>query len=387
MQGIPVGVHWSVLVVLMLLAQGLAVVVLPRAAGGYTPVAYWLAAIGFAGLFAAALLGHELGHALAARRYGVRTRAVTLWVLGGVSELEDEPPHPRAGLAIALAGPLISLGAGFAFAAGALLMSWSGAHLLAAGFGWLAVGNALLAVFNLLPGAPLDGGRVLAAVVWRVSGDRSVGRRAAARAGVVLGLLLACAGVAVTVATGDLGGLWPVLIGWYLITAARAEEAAVRLTGALTGVNVEQAMSAPPVCGYAGESVAVFVAGTVTAFPHRAYPVVDLDGRLAGLVTLDGLAACPVARRGLVRLADIAVPASRIRAVEPGTSLVEAATLLNDPYRLVVVTDRGRPCGVLTAADILHSMDIADLGGTPERTAARLSPTGRDGRTGRAAPP
>lgn len=375
-QGIPVGVHWSVLVVLLLLVQGLAVVVLPQSVDGYSTLAYWLAGAGFTGLFMAALLGHELAHALTARHYGVQVRAVTLWLLGGVSELEGEPPHPRADLAIALAGPLASMGAAAACAGGAWLTSWSGTRLLGVGFGWLAVVNALMAVFNLLPGAPLDGGRVLAALVWRVGGDRALGRRAAARAGVVLGVLMSAAGIFVTLATGNLGGVWLVLIGWYLVGAARSEASAVRLTSALAGLRVEQVMSAPPVCGYAGQSVTGFVVGPATAFPHHAYPVMDLDGRLAGLATLGALATVPAARRSVVRLIDVAVPVSRIRTVEPQTPLIEAATLLNDPYRLAVVVVRGRPCGVLSAGDILRAMDIAELGGAPDRT--RANPPDRE---------
>ncbi|GAA3340757.1 hypothetical protein GCM10020358_29510 [Amorphoplanes nipponensis] len=227
--------------------------------------------------------------------------------------------------------------------------------------------NALMAAFNLLPGAPLDGGRVLGAVVWRVSGDRDLGRRAATRAGIGLGLLIAAAGIAVTVVTGHLGGLWPALIGWYLTTAARAEAASLRLTTTLAGVRVEQVMSAPPVCGYTGQSVAAFIAGTAAADPHPAYPVVDLDGRLTGLAVLGALAAVPAPRRAETRLGDVAVPAARIRTVQSQSPLTDAAPVLNDPFRLAVVVAHERPCGVLTAGDILRAMDVAGLGGSPDR--------------------
>jgi len=366
--GIPVGMHWSVLVVMLLLVQGLAAALLPQAVDGYSAAAYWLAACGFIGLFMAALLAHELAHALTARHYGMRVRSVTLWLLGGVSELDGEPPHPRAALGIALAGPLASLGAAAAFGAGALLTATAGADLPTAGLVWLAAVNALIAAFNLLPGAPLDGGRVLAAVIWHARGDRALAQRAAAQAGVVLGVLMAGAGLAIALASGSLSGLWLALIGWYLAGVARGEASTARLASALAGVTVGQVMSTPAVCGYTGQSLAVFVAGTAAAGPHRAYPVVDLDGRLAGLVTLGSLATVPAVRRTEVRLADILIPVSQVPVVQPATPLIDAATLLTDPRRPAVVVADDRPCGVLSTGDMFRALGIADLGGQPNRT-------------------
>jgi CBS domain-containing protein len=127
-------------------------------------------------------------------------------------------------------------------------------------------------------------------------------------------------------------------------------------------------MSTPAVCGYTGHSVAVFVAGTAASSPHRAYPVVDLDGRLAGLVTVGGLAAVPAARRSTVRLADVLIPLPQVRVVQPSTPLIEATKLLTDPRRPAVVVADGRPCGVLSPGDIIRTLSIAELGGRPDRT-------------------
>lgn len=371
--GIPVGMHWSVLVVMLLLVQGLAGALLPQAVDGHSATGYWLAAGGFIGLLMGALLAHELAHAVVARHYGVRVRSVTLWLLGGISELDGEPPHPRAALGIALAGPLASLGAAAIFAGGALVTALAGAELPTIGLVWLAVVNALMAVFNLLPGSPLDGGRVLAAVIWRARGDRALAQRAAARAGVVLGVVMAGAGLVIALTFGSLSGLWLVLIGWYLAGTARSEASAVRLTRALAGVTVGQVMSTPAVCGYIGQSLAVFIAGTAASGPHRAYPVADLDGRLVGLVTVSSLAAVPAGRRGEVRLADILIPVSQVRVVQPSTPLIEAAKLLTDPRRPAVVVADDRPCGVLSPGDLIRALSIADLGGRPDRTRGGLS--------------
>ncbi|WP_412746554.1 site-2 protease family protein [Krasilnikovia sp. MM14-A1004] len=366
--GIPVGMHWSVLLILLLLTQGVAGALLPAAAAGYAAAAYWLVAVALAGLFLAALLGHELAHALTARHFGVRVKAITLWLLGGVSELDGNPPHPRADLLIALAGPLASLAASGLFAGAAWLAALAGLAPLRVGLVWLAAVNAVTAVFNLLPGAPLDGGRVVAALVWWRRGDRAAARRAAARAGQVTGGLVAGGGLAAVLVSGSLSGLWLMLLGWFLATAAGAEAADVRLSTGLAGIDVARVMTAPPVCGYAGQSIAAFVSTVAATSPHRAYPVVGLDGALAGLVTLSRLATVPGPARATTRLTDVRVPLARVRVIAPDTPLLGALGVLGDPYRLAVVTVGGRPCGVLSPGDVRRALDVAELGGVPDRS-------------------
>jgi Zn-dependent protease len=158
--GIPVGANWSVAVILVIIADILAVSVLPADVPHRPTALYWLVAIVAAALFLACLLAHELAHALVARRNGVGVRSITLWMLGGVAELEGDPPSAAADLRIALAGPAASLAAGGVFlAAAALIGQARGPAVVVAAASWLAVMNGVLAVFNLLPGAPLDGGR------------------------------------------------------------------------------------------------------------------------------------------------------------------------------------------------------------------------------------
>ncbi|MCU7729449.1 site-2 protease family protein [Actinoplanes sp. KI2] len=359
--GIPVGLHWSTAVILILVAEGFAVGVLPVAAPGYTAVAYWLAAAGFAGMFLVSLLAHEYAHARTAQHYGVRVRSITLWLLGGVSELDGETPHPRGDLLVALAGPAASLAAAGSFLLAAGPAGLAHLRLLEAGFADLAVVNAVLAVFNLLPGAPLDGGRALAAILWWLRGDRAAARLAATRAGILLGSLLAVAGIVLTFSAQFVGGLWFVLLGWYLVMTASGEAAASRLLTGIGDVPVERLMSAPPICGYTSQTVAAFVAEVAAAHPHRCYPVVEVDGRLAGLVTLRILATVPVSRRSEVRLNRILVPVSRIPVAPLGTPVREPSAQPVNPLRCTVVVDGGRPCGVLTAGDLARALAIAEL--------------------------
>ena len=211
--GVDIGVHWTVLVVVLLLALGLSTNVLPIAAPGFVTLAYVSWAFVVAVLFFACLLAHELAHVLVARRFGVKAKRVTLWLLGGVSELDSDPPTPKADLLVAGAGPLTSLvlggiGTGAAFGAGALGLP----RLVVVALSWLAGVNLIIGVFNLLPGAPLDGGRILRAILWRFRGDRLKAGVAADRAGAGLGLVLAGVGLVQILFTRELTGLWQRLL-------------------------------------------------------------------------------------------------------------------------------------------------------------------------------
>ena len=164
--GIPVGASWSVLLIAALFAWSLAGSILPGLVPGLVPSTYWAAAVVATGLFLGSLLAHEVGHALVARRAGLRVRGITLWLLGGVAQLEDEPASPRDDLRVAIVGPAISLALAVGFGVAAAGLALLGAPALAvAVLGWLAVANVALALFNLIPAAPLDGGRVLRALL------------------------------------------------------------------------------------------------------------------------------------------------------------------------------------------------------------------------------
>jgi hypothetical protein len=206
--GVPVGLHWSVLAIVLLLAHGLAVAMLPAAAPDRTAAAYWTVALATATAFLGSVLVHEFAHVLVARHYGVRVRRVTLWLLGGMAEFETEPPHARAGLWTALAGPAVSLLCAAVFGTGAAEVGDLGTSpLTAASLTWLAI----------------------AAVIWWLRGDRATGQRAAARLGVGLGTLVLLAGLVEVLLLAEPGGVWLMLIGAFLAAAAHAE----RITGPL----------------------------------------------------------------------------------------------------------------------------------------------------------
>jgi Zn-dependent protease len=362
--GIPVGAHWSALIIAALVVGLVGGALLPAATPGYPQSLYWLVAVVAAGVFLAALLAHELAHAIVARRHGIQVRAITLWALGGVAEIEGDAPDPRTEFAIAVAGPLTSLGAAVAFWLGTVGVSAAGWPIvLSAVLSWLAFMNVALAVFNLLPGAPLDGGRVLHAVLWWRYGDRARADQAAKRSGEVLGVVLIAIGVFEAVALAWAGGLWLALIGWFLVGAARSEAAARAARDRLAGLRVRDIMTPHPDAAPAWVSIDWFVTTIAGRSRQTAFPVVDLSGAPVGFVEVEMLAAVPVAERGTTRVDKVAVrvpPEHLLGPDDPATVVLERPALGREVIGLV--TDAGRVVGMLTTLDVARLMRQAQLG-------------------------
>jgi len=220
--GVTVSANWSVLLIGALITFTTATALLPAAVPHINPITAWSLAVLGAGAFFGSLLAHEVSHAVVARRAGVPTDEITLWLFGGVAKLQSEAPDPRSEMKIAAVGPATSIALGAVFVGLAALANVLDAHralvVLAA---WLAVINLSLGVFNLLPGLPLDGGRILRAWRWKRTGDPRAGTRAAATGGRIVGGALIALGF-VQISFGG-GGLWTALIGWFLWQSATAE--------------------------------------------------------------------------------------------------------------------------------------------------------------------
>jgi Zn-dependent protease/CBS domain-containing protein len=370
--GIPVGMHWSALIGIALLGQLVGLTVLPSTAPGLSTGAYWLAgglaALGLGG----SLLTHELAHAIVARRAGLGVRRITLWLLGGVSELVGQPSEPGAEVRIALIGPVTSLGLGGLLGAATVV-----AHGLAipaggvATLSWLASMNVLLGVFNLLPGTPLDGGRVLHGLLWRHTGNRDRATRAATTSGQVLGALLAGTGILLAL-HGRLDGLWLLLVGWFLAGSASAEHAAAIVAGRLAGLRVTDVMSAPPVVASGWWTVQAFIDHLLgqAGRAYRQFPVVDMDGRLAGVVSMADLAGCPPADRRNIAVRQLAHPLPGELVLSPDMPLeqvLRSTPIVGSGVLAVVVAD-DHVVGVLTGTDIARAVEINALRFTPEST-------------------
>jgi Zn-dependent protease/CBS domain-containing protein len=360
-------VHWTVAVILVIIAEILGASVLPAALPHQPAVVYWAAAAATALVFAGSLLAHELAHSLVAQRNGVRVRSITLWMLGGVAELAGEPPNAVADLRIALAGPAASLAQAAVFGGVALAVSYSGGSAVAvAAAVWLAVMNGALAVFNMLPGAPLDGGRVPRAVLWRIYQDRMRAAVAAARAGRYLGFAIIAVGLAELLVWGSLGGLWLMLIGWFLTSAARAGETATVANSALAGLRVADVMILDPDIGHGWSTVQDFIDQVAAHSRQGAFPVVGFGGELAGVVVSGLLGRIRLADRPVLRLDQVAltVPSGYLATLgDPAGPLLTRPPMASEV--VAVVLAQGRVVGLVTAGDLSQAVRRSRLRAGP----------------------
>jgi Zn-dependent protease/CBS domain-containing protein len=360
--GIRVAASWTLLIVVALLVLGLGGGVFPREYPGLTAGWYLAAAAVGAALFLVSLLAHELAHALVARRAGIAVESITFWLFGGVARLSGDAASPTAALWIALVGPLTSLALAGVFWAAASGLRGAEAPPVAAGVpGWLAWTNLGLALFNLLPGAPLDGGRVLRALLWLRSGDRDRSARTAARAGRVLGVILVGLGVFQIFSGLGANGLWIAILGWFLGGAARAEEELATARGTLAGVRVRDAMTPDPVAAPASATVAQVLAEMTTRLRFTSLPVLDERGALVGLVTLRRLREVPPEQRATTRVGDVACPREDLITVSPDGPLADLLGRLSaGEDRRALVLDGEHLVGIVSPADIMQALAAAD---------------------------
>jgi Zn-dependent protease len=333
--GIDVGVHWSLLVIGVLLVGALA--------GGQFPSlapnahgSYFAAAVLAVALFFASILAHELAHSIVARRRGQAVDGITLWMLGGVSKMSSEARNAGDELRVAIAGPATTIALAAIFGGLAVAFDTVGAHgtLLPTVAMWLAVVNLVLGVFNLLPGAPLDGGRVLAAILWMRSGDRRGAQISAARAGRAVGAMLVAASIALVFAGYDF--IITAFVGLFVLSGSRQEETNARLLRTLDDRAVGELMR--PIA----HSVADWT--TVATFGPLAEPALLLgwDGSPTALLPPGAVFTVPPGERERVQLRALGLPLARIAHVPSYARATDVVT-----YGLPVVVDDadGKPVG------------------------------------------
>jgi Zn-dependent protease len=351
-----VGVNWSVIVIVALIALALATGVFPAALSGLASGVYWAAALVTAVLFLASLLGHELSHAVVARRRGIIVDGIVLWALGGVAKLNGDAPDAGSELRIAIAGPLASVAFAGTFGLLAFGLSALGASaLVVTAFWWLAEMNVLLAVFNLLPAYPLDGGRVLRAGLWRHWGDRQRATDSAARVGGFLGTGLMALGIFAFffIPSFPLNGIWLALIGWFVRGASRQERRAVRVTSALDGLRVGDAMRPVVVVAPAYATLEDLVERYMRPGHLESCALVDFNGAVAGLVSLDQLGRVPAEHWRSTRASEIAWTMASLAQIAPGAALASVVGQLSSaPSHCALVFENGRLVGTITPREI-----------------------------------
>ena len=344
--GVRVGVNWTVLVVFTLLAYGLGAERLPQSYKGLHPVAYVLGGLFTAAAFLASLLVHELAHAIVARRNGLTVEGITLWLLGGVARFEGEPDSPGAELRIAGSGPLVSLLLGVVLAAVSAVLLIADMNGMVAGcLAWLAAINVVLALFNVIPAAPLDGGRLVHALLWRLSGDRTKATLRAAQAGRAFGWATMVAGF--YMALWNFSGLWLILIGWFLIAAAGLEARQARALTRLGGITIGRIMTPDPFTVPGSMTAAEFLREMLPRHRHSTYPLVD-DGVVRGVVRAERV-------RGQEAGETIGAVVEDAERTSAETSLAELLPRL--ARERLLVFDGERLVGIVTPRDLTRALE------------------------------
>jgi Zn-dependent protease/CBS domain-containing protein len=361
--GIDIGVHYTWLFIFVLISWSLAGSIFPQQYPGWSTATYWITGILAALFLFGSVLLHELAHSLVAQARGMKVGSITLFIFGGVSNLEEEPEKPRTEFAMAIVGPLTSLVLAALFW-GISLIAGADKSPLVAMFGYLALINFLLAIFNLLPGFPLDGGRVLRSILWGTTGNLQKATNIAATVGQILGWAMIVYGLLQFVwgvFLGNLGGfsgLWFALIGWFLSSAASASRREVTLREHLGGIQVNDVMNTQP-GGISPETAVEEVVGNIFQRLHgRAVPVCAND-RLLGIVTIDDVKKVP-------REQWATTPVERIMTREPLYTVTPEEGLYNalkmiaqHAINQVLVTRDGKCIGMLSRADIITHLQLS----------------------------
>jgi Zn-dependent protease len=353
--GIEIGVNWSWLVVVALLVWTLASGVFPSTNPGLSDGTHLAMAIVATVLFFCSLLLHELEHAMQARRDGMELDGITLWLFGGVARFKGMFPSAGAEFRIAIAGPLVSLLLGVIFVLIALIPGLPQA--VDGVVSWLGYINLSLLVFNLIPALPLDGGRILRAILWKAQGEFDRATRLAADVGRGFGYLFIAGGVALFVFQGSFSGAWLAFIGWFLLQAATAEARYVLVRHALGGRRVRDLMTPDPVSVPPELTLGEFMDKVVWEPRHTTYPVVE-DGRAVGLLPFRCVAEVPRGEWDERRVRDRMVGRDHVPVLDPddeGADALAELSAANLNRGLVLSGDR--LVGLLSITDLARALE------------------------------
>jgi Zn-dependent protease/CBS domain-containing protein len=355
--GIDVYVHASWFIILLVVSVSLAVTVFPAIYPSWSTGTTYAVSVVAALLLFASVVVHELAHSVVAQSQGIRVKHITLFLLGGVSALEEEPRSPGREALMAGVGPLASLAiAGLCLAATTLATLPEAVAAIVVYLGWM---NLLLALFNLLPGFPLDGGRVLRALFWARTHDFVKATRWAARTGHVFGYVLIAGGV-VMFLSNPVAGLWTGFIGWVLTQAAQASYAQSVRSRALDGVSAGRLMSAPGASIPPEITLETAVERYFWGGDSRCFPVQDGAEGVAGVVCFDDLRRSRRAAWRDDRVREVMTPWTDVVGVSPETPVTEALRLMaeHDVDRVAVVHG-GRLVGFVDRTAILRHVELA----------------------------
>jgi Zn-dependent protease/CBS domain-containing protein len=353
--GFQVNIDYSWFFIFFLITWSLATGEFPRRYEGLAENTYWMMGLASAlGLFVSIVL-HEFSHSIVAWRFGIRMEGITLFIFGGVAEMKDEPPSPKAEFFVAIAGPLASLAiSGVSWLVYQLGAAQDLPVAILGVVGYMALINLVLVIFNMVPAFPLDGGRVFRSILWGWKNDLPWATRITSKTGSFFGLMLIIMGFMALLQGNLIAGLWWCLIGMFLRSAASMSYQHVLMRRYLEGEPVSRFMNREPVCADTHISVQQLVDDFVFEYHHKMYPVVDAD-RLVGCITTKDIKAIVREKWDRIEVGEVAHACSTENTISENVDAMEALTFMNQhrASRMMVVHG-DQLVGILSLKDLLE---------------------------------
>jgi Zn-dependent protease len=357
--GFEIKVDFTWIIIAILITWQLATSYFPAREPDLQPYVYWALGVeGALGIFLSIIV-HELGHAVVARRYGIPIKDITLFIFGGVANMEEEPKRPRDEFFMAIAGPVTSgLIALAMLAIEEIVGSMAPAAPVLSVLAYLSWMNALLAGFNMIPAFPLDGGRVLRAILWDWRKDLRLATRISAGLGSAFGLALIFLGVFAFMSGDTFAGLWWFMIGMFVRSASAMSYRQMMLRRALEGEPISRFMKTEVVSVQPNVTLREFVERFVYEHHHKLYPVM-VAGRLIGCVTTRGVKAVPADRWAETSVGEITEACTPENSVPPQTDAMQALSLMNRTGRgRLLVVESGELLGIVALKDLMTFLGL-----------------------------
>jgi Zn-dependent protease/CBS domain-containing protein len=354
--GIPIELDYSWFLVFALVAWTLAAGYFPAEFKNWPVAEYWIVGIVTAILFFVSVLLHELGHSVVARRNKIPVTGIRLFIFGGVSQIGTEPPSAGVEFVMAVVGPLVSFGLAAIF--GVLSVALASFTPAVALTRYLAYINAVLGAFNLIPGFPLDGGRVLRSIVWGATHNLDRATSVAGTAGRFIGFLFILVGVWQVITGNFINGLWIGFIGWFLESAAGSQMQQQRIHGLLAGHKVSEAMSRDYTTVKPGLTLQQLVDDHILSTGQRSF-IVQENGHVDGLLTLHDIKEVQRDNWSTTTAGQIMVPLADLKRIGPETELWDAIEEMErDGVNQLPVMADGQMVGMLRRDDILSYLRV-----------------------------
>ena len=355
--GVEIGLHYSWFIIALLITFSLAGQ-FQENNPGWSDGLRWGVSIVTAVLFFAAIVVHELSHAIVAKLRGLPVRSITLFALGGVAQIEKEAADAKTEFWMGIIGPITSFVIGVVCLAITVALGWTPPEFpqrpLPAMLMWLGVINIGLAIFNMIPGFPLDGGRVLRGIVWWITGDAVRATRIAARVGQVIAFVMILYGLLQFFRGAGFNGLWMAFIGWFLLSASRESYAQMVISEGLRGLRVGDVMSRDLPIVDANSNLQTFAEEQLTRTGRRFF-VVTLNGQPEGIITPNEISTVPRNRWPYTTVGDVMRPLDATRTVNPNTPVTEALEVMarQDLNQLPVMNEKGL-AGLISRSHIIQ---------------------------------